>query len=114
LDADRACGAVQCAGGVLSVSINNNVWEKTMGGEKQGGKRMTVLIVGGGIGGMSAALALDKIGAQVHLIDIDPQWRVYGAGITITGPTLRAFEAIGIYDEIAGQGYVGQDIQVCS
>jgi len=55
-------------------------------------KKHNILIVGGGVGGMSAAIALRKIGADVELIDIDPQWRVYGAGITITGPTLRAFK----------------------
>jgi 2-polyprenyl-6-methoxyphenol hydroxylase-like FAD-dependent oxidoreductase len=47
------------------------------------------LIVGGGIGGMAAAIALSERGVKVDLIDLDPQWRVYGAGITITGPTLR-------------------------
>ena len=52
---------------------------------------MRVLIVGGGIAGMSCSIALKKIGAEVDLIDNDPQWRVYGAGITITRPTWRAF-----------------------
>lgn len=73
----------------------------------------SVLIVGGGIGGMSAAIALRARGVAVELIDIDPQWRVYGAGITITGPTLRAFRQLGVYDEIAAQAYVGDGIQVC-
>ena len=72
-----------------------------------------VLIVGAGIGGMSAAIALRRVGASVDLVDIDPEWRVYGAGITITGPTLRAFKALGVYDEIAEQGYVGWGIRVC-
>ena len=74
---------------------------------------MKVLIVGGGIGGMSTAIALRKNGVAVDLIDIDPEWRVYGAGITITGPTLRAFKAVGVYDEIAATAYVGQGIRVC-
>ena len=43
-----------------------------------------VLVVGGGIGGMSAAITLRRSGAQVDLVDLDPGWRVYGAGITIT------------------------------
>jgi 2-polyprenyl-6-methoxyphenol hydroxylase-like FAD-dependent oxidoreductase len=54
-----------------------------------------ILVVGGGIGGMSAAISLARSGHAVELIDLDPQWRVYGAGITITGPTLRAFKALG-------------------
>ena len=43
------------------------------------------LIVGGGVGGMSAALSLAKRGVEVHLIDVDPHWRAYGAGISVTG-----------------------------
>lgn len=72
-----------------------------------------VLIVGGGVGGMSAAIMLRKNGMAVDLIDIDPQWRVYGAGITITGPTLRALSQVGIYDELAKFAYVGEGIQIC-
>jgi 2-polyprenyl-6-methoxyphenol hydroxylase-like FAD-dependent oxidoreductase len=77
------------------------------------GVAMNILIVGGGIGGMSTAIALRKNGVAVDLIDIDREWRVYGAGITITGPTLRAFKALGVYDEIAATAYVGQGIRVC-
>ncbi len=70
-----------------------------------------VLIVGGGIGGMTAAIALRRIGIAVDLIDIDPKWRVYGAGISITGLSLRAFEHLGILDEIRRRGYVGSVIR---
>lgn len=73
----------------------------------------TALIVGGGIGGMSAAITLRKLGIKVDLIDLDPQWRVYGAGITITGPTLRAFKALGILPDVVAHAYTGSGIQVC-
>jgi 2-polyprenyl-6-methoxyphenol hydroxylase-like FAD-dependent oxidoreductase len=66
----------------------------------------TALIVGGGIGGMAAAIALAKTGVTVTLIDIDPEWRVYGAGITITGPTLRAYKRLGLIDAIKAQGAI--------
>ena len=59
-----------------------------------------VLVVGGGIGGMTAAIALKRNGVDVDLIDADPEWRVYGAGISVTGISLRAFDALGIFDEI--------------
>ncbi|MCI1016105.1 FAD-dependent monooxygenase [Herbaspirillum sp. C7C2] len=73
-----------------------------------------ILIVGGGVGGMSAAISLARFGHQVELIDLDPEWRVYGAGITITGPTLRAFKALGVLPDIEAQAYTGAGIQVCS
>ena len=65
-----------------------------------------VLIVGGGIAGMSAALALRKRGVQVTLVDVDPNWRVYGAGISITGMSLRAFDDLGVLTNIRERGYV--------
>ncbi len=64
------------------------------------------LIVGGGIGGMATALSLAARGVAVELIDIDPEWRVYGAGITITGPTLRAYRELGLLDDIAAKGAI--------
>lgn len=73
----------------------------------------SVLVVGGGVGGMSTAIALARIGVKVDLIDLDPDWKVAGAGITITGPTLRAFKALGVLDEIAAKAYVGDGIRVC-
>lgn len=72
-----------------------------------------LLVVGGGIGGMSAAITLRRSGVQVDLVDLDPGWRVYGAGITITGATLRAFKALGILDEVLENAYTGDGIQVC-
>lgn len=71
------------------------------------------LIVGGGIGGMSTAITLRKLGIAVELIDLDPQWRVYGAGITITGATLRAFKSLGILEAVMAKAYTGEGIQVC-
>jgi len=64
------------------------------------------LIVGGGIGGMAAAIALSERGVKVDLIDLDPEWRVYGAGITITGPTLRAYRRLGLLDAVKAQGAI--------
>lgn len=70
-----------------------------------------VLVVGGGIGGMSAAIALRQRGVSVDLVDIDPEWRVYGAGITITGPTLRAFNRLGIIEAVAREGYFSDRVE---
>ncbi len=72
------------------------------------------LIVGGGIAGMSAALELTRNGLSVDLIDNDPEWRVYGAGITITGPTLRAFHQLGILEQVMAHAYTGHGIQICN
>jgi 2-polyprenyl-6-methoxyphenol hydroxylase-like FAD-dependent oxidoreductase len=65
-----------------------------------------ILIVGGGIGGMATAIRFRAMGVVVDLIDIDPDWKVYGAGITITGPTLRAYKRLGLLEEIRTQGAI--------
>jgi len=66
----------------------------------------TALVVGGGIGGMATAISLAERGVGVDLIDLDPDWRVYGAGITITGPTLRAYRRLGLLDEVKRAGAI--------
>jgi 2-polyprenyl-6-methoxyphenol hydroxylase-like FAD-dependent oxidoreductase len=71
------------------------------------------LVVGGGIAGMSTAIVLRKLGIDVDLIDRDPAWRTYGAGITISSPTLRAFEQLGILEDVLRSGYSGHGIRVC-
>ena len=55
---------------------------------------------------MAAAIDLAARGVAVELIDIDPEWRVYGAGISITGPTLRAYQRLGMVDDIAREGAI--------
>jgi 2-polyprenyl-6-methoxyphenol hydroxylase-like FAD-dependent oxidoreductase len=65
-----------------------------------------VLIVGGGIAGMASAIRFGEAGVAVDLIDIDPEWRVYGAGITITGVTLRAYNRLGLIEAIKAEGAI--------
>lgn len=72
-----------------------------------------VLIVGGGIGGMCAAIQLAKQGIAVDLVEINPQWAVYGAGITISGPTLRALRSVGVIDEVIARGGHWSEIDIC-
>jgi 2-polyprenyl-6-methoxyphenol hydroxylase-like FAD-dependent oxidoreductase len=70
------------------------------------------LVIGGGIAGMCAALELRKRDVHVDLVELDSQWRVYGAGITISGPTLRAFKAVGVVDEILRQGWCADGLDL--
>lgn len=70
------------------------------------------LVVGGGVGGMSASLSLARQGVVVELVDVDPQWRSYGAGISVTGLSLRAFDQLGILDDVRRDGFVGSGIRL--
>lgn len=70
------------------------------------------LIVGGGFSGMAAAIELRKRGVEVDLLEIDPQWRSYGAGISLGGPTLRAFGVLGILERFLQHGYAADGVDL--
>lgn len=63
-----------------------------------------VLVVGGGITGSVLSLALAQRGVQVDLVEISPVWHGVGHGITVQGNALRAFEKVGVLDEILARG----------
>jgi 2-polyprenyl-6-methoxyphenol hydroxylase-like FAD-dependent oxidoreductase len=71
-------------------------------------KNLSVLVIGGGIGGLTAAIALRQRGFTVHIIEKDPAWSVYGVGIIQQGNVLRAVDQLGILDRYIGAG-VGFD-----
>lgn len=64
-----------------------------------------VLVVGGGIAGMATAIRLRERGVAVDLIDNDPNWRVYGTGVTLSVLTFRALCDLGLKDEILAEGH---------
>lgn len=63
-----------------------------------------VLIIGGGFSGMSTAIMLARGGVETDLVEIDPGWRSYGAGISLHGATLRVFDTLGILDAFKRTG----------
>src|SRR5215203_156042 len=71
-----------------------------------------ILIIGGGFSGMSAAIALRKNGADVDLVEIDPGWRNYGAGISLAPATLRTFRDLGILDAFLEQGCATDNVEL--
>jgi 2-polyprenyl-6-methoxyphenol hydroxylase-like FAD-dependent oxidoreductase len=64
-----------------------------------------VLIIGGGIGGLSTALALRKAGIAVDLVEINKEWTVYHVGIVVQGNALRAMAALGIAEKCVAVGF---------
>lgn len=63
-----------------------------------------VLIVGGGIGGQSAAIAFTKAGIAVDIVEILDEYNVYGVGIIQQNNALKALDKIGIADEAMRRG----------
>ena len=54
-----------------------------------------VLVAGGGIAGLSAAIALNGAGLNVELVEARPQWPVTGAAITMHANGVRALGRLG-------------------
>ncbi|MFY7837716.1 MAG: FAD-dependent oxidoreductase [Novosphingobium sp.] len=61
-------------------------------------KNLNILVVGAGIGGLSAAIALGRDGHAVTVIERDPNWSVYGVGIIQQSNVIRAMDQLGVLD----------------
>ena len=59
-------------------------------------KDRPVIIVGGGIGGLSAALALERKGIPSQLVEQAPEFKEIGAGIQLGPNVFRMFEVLGL------------------
>lgn len=71
-----------------------------------------VLIIGGGIGGLTAAIALRRRGFAVDVIERDPDWSVYGVGIIQQGNVIRAVAELGILDDYVGAGFPFNELEI--
>jgi 2-polyprenyl-6-methoxyphenol hydroxylase-like FAD-dependent oxidoreductase len=73
----------------------------------------SALVVGAGIAGMSAAIMLREAGLSVQLVDIATDWKMSGAGLTISASTLRALRMAGLLDQVMTRGHTHAGIRVC-
>ena len=61
---------------------------------------MRVIIIGSGIAGLSAAIALRKVGIDVAVYERAPELREVGAGISLWANALRALDYIGTGESV--------------
>ena len=66
-------------------------------------KDLPVLVSGGGIGGLAAALALVRQGFQVQVFEQSPEIGEIGAGIQLGPNAFHAFDALGVGDKARGR-----------
>src|SRR5262249_59709008 len=63
-----------------------------------------VVIVGGGIAGLSAAIGLRQAGHEVVVLERAPRIGVVGAGITLFANAIRALDRLGVREAVAARG----------
>jgi salicylate hydroxylase len=62
--------------------------------------RQPIVIAGGGIAGLSAAIGLARLGHDVHVLERATAFRELGAGLQIGPNAVRALQAIGAWDAV--------------
>lgn len=71
----------------------------------------TVAVVGGGIGGLSAACALAADGHHVTLVEQEARFEAIGAGLILTPNAVQPLARLGV--DLGGEGQVLSSLQVC-
>lgn len=74
--------------------------------------KLDIGIIGGGIGGLTAAIALRQRGFAVTVFEKDPAWSVYGVGITQQSNVIRAMDALGVLDDYLSAGFGYDAVEV--
>lgn len=69
-----------------------------------GGPETRAIVIGAGIGGLSAAIALRRIGIPVTVLERSAELREVGAGIQIWANGMAALDRLGLADEVARLG----------
>lgn len=75
-------------------------------------KLSKVLVVGGGIGGLCAAIALRRKGIEVDLVELKSEWTVYGVGIIQQSNVVREMARLGVLDGYLQAAYPFEDVVI--
>src|ERR1700722_4187182 len=73
-----------------------------------------ILNVGGGIAGLTAAIALRQHGFSPELIEREPAWRAAGAGIALQPNAMRLLQAFGVGMAVERAGAPLQRFKYCT
>jgi 6-hydroxynicotinate 3-monooxygenase len=66
----------------------------------------SIAVVGAGIGGLTAAACLLRLGLRVDVYEQAPQFAPVGAGIQLTANAMKALGGLGLIEQLRGIGFV--------
>jgi 2-polyprenyl-6-methoxyphenol hydroxylase-like FAD-dependent oxidoreductase len=67
-------------------------------------KKPIISIIGGGIAGLTTAIALQQKGIQANIYEAATEVKPVGAGLALSSNAMRVFDLLGIIDEIIERG----------
>ena len=81
-------------------------------------RKLRIALVGGGLGGLTAAHALARNGFETHVFEQASELREVGAGITLSPNATKVLRALGLEEELKTRGFesdaiVGRDGTTC-
>jgi 2-polyprenyl-6-methoxyphenol hydroxylase-like FAD-dependent oxidoreductase len=68
-------------------------------------KKISVAVLGGGIAGLTAAIALRQMGYEVTVLEAAPEIKPLGAGLVLAANAMKALARIGIADKVIPAGH---------
>ncbi len=71
-----------------------------------------VAIAGSGVAGLATAIQLAKAGVEVDVFEAKSELSALGSGITLQGNALRAFGALGVWDDVKEKGYFFEGLTI--
>jgi salicylate hydroxylase len=68
-------------------------------------RKLRVAVIGGGIGGLTAARALLRRGFEVHVYESSPELKEIGAGVALHSNAMKALRSLELEDQVRAIGY---------
>jgi 2-polyprenyl-6-methoxyphenol hydroxylase-like FAD-dependent oxidoreductase len=72
-----------------------------------------IIIIGGGIGGLTAAIALQRRGIMAHVFEAAPELRAVGAGIQMPSNAMQVLSRLGVADAVRQAGAALDHGEIC-
>lgn len=98
---------------VLRLTTTNTIKDsKTITKSLNISKQMKIAIIGGGIGGLTTALALKQNGQEVTVYESATEIKPVGAGIVMANNAMQVFDQLGVRKNIESAGHKISNIKI--